>query len=286
MPNVEILLKMKKEPKKKSIEDLAEEIAFDTFPQHSIIDPYKIADQHGIKVVGGNYGDFFKGFIQYKEAQFRIFLNLDILHHPNYEFSRFTCAHELAHAFIREHRERLMKGESLAFKTNQDEFPRLTYKKFEQQAQEFAASLLMPKSRFIEKINQGSENDNLLEYIYTNLKTEFSTSMQSTAIRFTKLCNKTCVFLYIREGRFWQSASSKFDGMFNEKIYYTYNPNRNRLVVDATAIQPGGYEYEIGYVNLSQWVNSIVPGGSRDLFLKEEIIYTERCIMCMLTLEE
>lgn len=74
--------------------------------------------------------------------------------------------------------------------------------------------------------------------------------------------------------------------MFAEKIYYAYNPNRNRLVVDTMTIEPGRYEYEVGYVNLSQWVNSIVPGGSKDLFLKEEVIYTERCIMCMLTLEE
>lgn len=286
MPKVEILLKMKKEAKEKSIEDLAEEIALDTFPQHSIIDPYKIADQHGIKVIGGNYGDYFRGFIQYKEGNFRIFLNLDRLFDPNYEFSRFTCAHELAHAFIREHREQLMKGESLAFQTNQDELSRLNYSLFERQAQEFAASLLMPKTRFIEKINSVSENCNWLEYVYTNLKAEFSTSLQSTAIRFTKLSNRTCVFLYISEDKFWQSASSTFDGMFAEKIYYTYNPNRNRLVVDTMTIEPGGYEYEVGYVNLSQWVNSIAPGGSKDIFLKEEVIYTERCIMCMLTLEE
>ncbi|MEZ4923120.1 MAG: hypothetical protein R2780_08135 [Crocinitomicaceae bacterium] len=59
-----------------------------------------------------------------------------------------------------------------------------------------------------------------------------------------------------------------------------------RRIRRSSAAGPGGYEYEVGYVNLSQWVNSIVPGGSKDLFLKEEVIYTERCIMCMLTLEE
>ena len=104
--------------------------------------PKKIADEEGIELAPGNYGNKFHGLLEYISSA-RCF----ILYYPDrssgisFVRSRFTVAHELGHYFLESHRRELMNGNSqkctVGFLSDND---------MEKEADCFAASLLIPSS--------------------------------------------------------------------------------------------------------------------------------------------
>lgn len=264
-------------------DQLAQEIVQEYYSEGEIVDPLELARCFDIEVRAGNYEEHFRGLVRYVEHRFKIYLNLDILFKPDSEMGRFTCAHELGHTIIPSHRKELMKGNSLASTSGSTHFKSTnnSLKEIELQAQSFAASLLMPKDWFI---NYCLTNSLSLKSLYEDITTIFNTSFTSCVVRYIKLNLGKSVF--IRVGKtLWQEQSNSFRGLYDGRIYFTYNPNRNRIAVQSNTLEIGGYKYEVSYVNISSWTTNIPAGSKADMLVKEEIIITGNYIYSLLTVE-
>lgn len=270
------------EKEEKKIEVYAEKCVLEYYSKPQIVDPYAIANYHYIKVYKGDFSDNFKGLIRFHRGKFKIYMNMEILGHHEYEFARFTCSHEIGHALIPEHRSILMSGESLAFNLNpESEITSHKKSKYELEAQSFAASLLMPTTWFKEYC----EKQISLKYLYTDVKNHFKTSLTSTAVRAIKLNLVNAVFIRV-SNTIWSVPSNDFNASVeNKKIYFRYDKNRNRNIVEHKNMEPGGYLYEVSYLNLSSWTTNIAVGAKYDFLIKEEILYTTRSIFCLLSLQ-
>lgn len=265
------------------IENYAEKLVLEYYSEPQIVDPYAIANYHHIKVYQGSFSDKFKGLIRYHKGNFKIYLNLDVLGNHEYQFARYTCSHEIGHALIPDHRSVLMKGKSLSFNLNpESEISGHVKNKYEQQAQCFAASLLMPASWF-KTYCKGI--DISLEYLYNDLKNRFQTSLTSTAVRSMKLNLSNAVFIRISH-TLWSVPSKDFKiKLDNNRAYFKYNENRNRNIIKSKKLESGGYIYELSYLNLSSWTTNISVGSKYDFLIREEIIYTPRSTFCLLSIE-
>jgi len=130
------------EDRKAFISDLAEFI-HEEYRSSNGFDPFRLADHIGLKYSIGSYGSYFDGRLEYQDGEFFIFINESLS--KSRDRLKFTMAHELGHFFIDDHRNALANGLSPAhssftgFSTNSI---------IEQEADFFAACLLMPEQRF------------------------------------------------------------------------------------------------------------------------------------------
>jgi Zn-dependent peptidase ImmA (M78 family) len=156
-------------------------LAHSYFPNSSRVDPEQIALRKGITFSYGRYGNGFDGLLQYKKGRFHIFSNLDQLEDPYYPRARFTFSHELAHFFIDEHRNALMRGIDLYHPSRAEYQSKLLV---EREADFFAGHLLVPEERLssayrIYKSNIGLE-------LVIKLQSIFHASATNLAIRCAK----------------------------------------------------------------------------------------------------
>ncbi|MFO7606671.1 MAG: ImmA/IrrE family metallo-endopeptidase [Desulfurivibrionaceae bacterium] len=104
---------------------------------------------------------------------------------------RFSIAHELGHFEL--HSERT----NLVVCGKRDMHDWKNYKTGETEANEFAASLLMPEALFYPRIILKKPNMNLIG----KLANEFSTSLTATAFRYIQLTNEPCALVYCHNGK-------------------------------------------------------------------------------------
>lgn len=126
--------------------------------------------------------DGFSAFLLVKEGNATAFVNRD--HHPNRQ--RFSLAHEIGH-FILHHQpskklDDLFLDKSLALYTRKDHHSN----EMERQANEFAASLLMPRE-LLEKYIAKNDLDMEDEFDVSRLAMAFGVSEQALQIRLNKL---------------------------------------------------------------------------------------------------
>ncbi len=113
---------------------------------------------------------------------------------------RFAIAHDLGHFEL--HRE-----SQLLFCTEQDMVVWNENKPQEIEANEFAASMLMPGDLFLARI--GKEKPNL--DIVKTLAEEFRTTLTATAVRYAQLSPEPCAAVISRDGVIkWYRKSSRF----------------------------------------------------------------------------
>lgn len=100
-----------------------------------------------IEIINDNLGSEVCGIIEYVDSGFVIAINK----YHSYERRRFTLAHEFAHYAM--HKEYIIKNKRIIdtalFRDRQSEI--------ENEANEFASKLLMPKDKFIEAIKNGKK---------------------------------------------------------------------------------------------------------------------------------
>lgn len=89
------------------IDEFAEWLANDRFPNTNRIEPLEIAKHAKIAVIPGRYADSFDGMLEHDGGRFFIFCNLDRVESLASTRARFTLAHELGHFYINEHRNAL-----------------------------------------------------------------------------------------------------------------------------------------------------------------------------------
>ena len=249
------------EARLRDIEELAEFVAESVFP-NTRINPEKIADKLGITYNFGHYKNAFDGLLEYCEGAFHIFGNLDRLRSPELPRARFTFAHELGHYFIDEHRNALIGGvdSHASFTDHQSDNP------VEQEADSFAAALLMPTKQFATAAQRHRPSVKLI----CELSKKFGTSCTSTAIRYAKLdLHPVVVMNWTYEERKWCWSSKDI-----------FKITRNRVYRSAEKIPVGSLtqlmlhgEVETKGVKgstLSAWCPLIAAGSKNDVIVIEE----------------
>ena len=118
-----------------------------------------ICDQLGIIVdFKNNMEDDKYGLIRYKDDKYRI----DINNNQNIYKNLFTIAHELGHYCL--HDKELKEGKEFSDRKNSG-YTKEEWEK-EKEANHFAAQLLMPEDKFIEKFNEYKGDYNLLQNFF------------------------------------------------------------------------------------------------------------------------
>jgi hypothetical protein len=160
------------------------------------VDPFAIAEQEGIELAPGRYGEKFDARIKFvrSEKTFILFYK-EAQYGPTEGRVRFSIGHELGHFYIPGHRAHLLRGDSHNSVTDfRSRDP------FEVQADEFSSALLMPHDLFAAKLEQwGLENCNLRNF--SRLAEEaFNTSLTSTVRRYVEFDWEECSMIVSEAG--------------------------------------------------------------------------------------
>lgn len=155
------------------------------------IDPLAIARGLGIKVCSSNQSNLdFSGCLMHSGSTWGILFRDDI---PVPGFKRFTVAHELGHYEITAHHDVIFSGGPLH--TSESGFT--SHHWYEQEADHFAAELLMPADLFREAIRGTMIGLPAIK----NLAETFETSITSTAIRYAQITPDPVAIIVSAEGR-------------------------------------------------------------------------------------
>ena len=244
--------------------DLAEFLAETHFP-NAAIQPLEIAEQNGITSCIGQYEDAFDGLLELYENRFYIYLNKDRLRDPEGPRGRFTAAHELGHYFIDDHRNALING----VKPHPSFTEFVTDSIVERQADEFAATLLMPPKRFrsvASGLAVGLDSIGAIAEL-------FKTSIMSTAIRYAHSdVASVTVMLWAETERRWCWSSKDVWEITQNKAH-----RRTSCVPEGSAtlslLESASIDtvMERGTI-LSEWFPFISKGSMKDKVCREEAI--------------
>ena len=245
--------------KKLEIANMAESVAENNITSNKV-DLIKIADNQSITIIDGHYEHYFVGQLVFDCGDFFIHLNYDQLSDKDAPRTRFTLAHEFGHYFIKEHCNLLKKGISLlkAKMEGNGKPP------FEREANFFASNLLMPANRFV-NLSTGFELgiDSIL-----NLKSIFSSSIESTAIRYTELDITPCFLIKWQEDittRYigYSQSFSILTGI-TSKPAIKVNTNYVRNTFNLLSALDIETDYIVEKTTLSKWLPIIKPNSVND----------------------
>ncbi len=137
----------------------------------------------------------------------------------------FTAAHEIGHVMMH-----IQTGKQSEFEcTNNDLSGRENAKKlYEKEANEFASSLLMPKSLINKSILQNDLNWQLIQSIYNDCET----SLEATARRVVRLSDEACALIIHKDGEMWTPIKSSSFPAFINKTSFPKNLNTSPDFVD------------------------------------------------------
>jgi len=133
------------------------------------VDVFAIAEYIGVEVVEEIMSDDMSGFLEFRGG--RWVAGVNALHHENRR--RFSIAHELAHYLL--HREARTRFEDEVFTRRQGKRD-----KVENEADELAASILMPEDEFRSSISSGINS-------VDSLAKKFAVSAQAARYRALNL---------------------------------------------------------------------------------------------------
>jgi hypothetical protein len=255
------------ESRKAEIAELAEALAGEHCPAGSI-EPGRIARAKRITMSFGPYGEAFDGMLEHKAGRFHLFCNLDRVGRGDAPRARFTLAHELGHYYIDEHRLALAAGRAPAHRSLCDhESPNLA----EQEADHFAANLLMPGVRFLDKARAAPPG--LAGVI--SLAKAFGTSLTAAAIRCAAADVRPCAVVKWSWNRYaWKwLSSSTFRARFRRTVEAPEKLPPDSPTARALARQaPPQRGYFQAGTTASAWFPRVKPGEFRDVILIEQAI--------------
>ena len=253
--------------RKREIAELAEAVADEHCPAGRV-EPERIARARRVTLSFGRYGEAFDGMLEHQAGRFHIYCNLDRVKAGDAPRARFTLAHELGHYYIYEHRNALAAGRAPAHGSQCEyESPILA----EQEADLFAAGLLMPAERFAAKARGASRGLTGVK----GLAQHFGTSLTSTAIRYAAAGVSPCaVVKWTWRGYAWRWLSlgpyaAPFRRMFESADELAADsPTRRALAREAP---PESGDFQAG-TTASAWCRSVDRGGPGDTIFIEQAI--------------
>jgi hypothetical protein len=126
---------------------------------------------------------------------------------------KFTAAHEIGHVLMH-----IQTGQQSQFECTQNDIEGRggNNKKFEKEANEFASSLLMPKSLIGSIISRNDLSWQLVQSIYGDCQT----SLEATARRAVRLSNEACALIIHKQGEMWAPVkSTSFPAYINKTLF-------------------------------------------------------------------
>ena len=192
------------------ISDLAEAVVASG---PGLIDPIAIAEDLGISMSFNDYGEAFDGLLEVRGGRFHIYCNLRRVEKRDSQRARFTLGHELGHYFIDEHRNALLSGRARPHPSIcefQSKNP------VEVEADTFAASLLMPWSRFRPAVQTARPG----LHGVLDLSASYRTSVTATTLRYIAADPYVCAMIkWAPDGYSWKRFSQRaFSAGFKKTI--------------------------------------------------------------------
>lgn len=226
----------------------------------------KILEENGIRLHTGDYAEDFDAVLIPRERRFHIHLNLRKVNGDrNAKRARFSIAHELGHFFIDEHRTRLLSSNPEPsvcglFDSNESNE--------EDEADNFAANLIMPPSRFKAA---ASKTWSPLDVIL-NLAQEFDTSVTATALQFMNhVSDRSTVIRWTPDGEMAWAIPGV--GYRTEGYRNVLFKNRDKLPKDsATGRVMSGKDHDTGVLDMATVFQNVALDGHRNLLVTEEAI--------------
>lgn len=170
----------------------------------------EIIEDEGLILYCDDYGaNTFDGLTIYEPNQdvFYIHLNSERGNNIAKPKGRFTLAHELGHYFIDRHRLAMMSGEMQPHCHFYNPFGKNEEWKIEREADDFAASLLMPSNLLHHDIGSCQISGDLIK----QLSKKYMVSFSAMAIRFLHLDILPMMVVYAEDGKVkWQLHSEDF----------------------------------------------------------------------------
>jgi len=250
-----------------NVAELADAVAAEHCPG-APVDPEVMARAKRITTSFGEYGDSFDGMLEHRAGRFHIFCNLDRVGRADSPRGRFTLAHELGHYYIDKHRNALAAGRAPAHRSRCDyESQNLA----EQEADHFAANLLLPPSLFAAKARAAAVG---LEGIIS-LARQFGTSLTATAIRYAAADISPCAIVKWDWNRYaWKwLSSSAFAARYRRTVEAPEKLPPDSPTARALAGErPGERGYHQAGTTASAWFPRVKPGEFRDLIFIEQAI--------------
>ena len=167
-------------------------------------------------------------------------------------FTRFSIAHEIGHYRLPGHLDAILDGRSqhvstVGFRSND---------RYEKEADHFAAGLLMPTTLFTVSIEHAGDGLKAIE----SLASEYETSLEATAIRYTQLCRDP-VAVIRSEGRtidyaFMSEALKDFPDLDWIKKGTPLPPGSVTISFNANKTNVELAERTLGKSNLQEWFDS------------------------------
>lgn len=128
----------------------------------------------------------------------------------------FTGAHEIGHVVLH-----IQEGKKNGFECSSSDIWGASV--FEQEANQFASSLLMPKSIIGDCVRQNELSWKLVQSIMKDCKT----SLEATARRVVGLSEEACALIIHKDGKMWSPIKSKH--FSSAKYYIPSRPLSNNL---------------------------------------------------------
>jgi IrrE N-terminal-like domain len=152
------------------------------------VNPYEIATEEGIELAAGLYGERFDARIEYIRSVDTFILYYRSAQHGRTEGRvRFSLAHELGHFYLPGHRAYLLSGKSHNSVSDfRSRDPR------EEEADEFAAALLMPRKLFAAELKTRRLTICTLADLSRLADAVFETSLTSTVRRYCQFDWEAC----------------------------------------------------------------------------------------------
>jgi hypothetical protein len=223
------------------------------------IDPVALARAAGVEVKGVVQQDIdFSGCLVNARGNWGILYRDDV---PSEGFRRFTVAHELGHYEIAAHHAVIFSG--VAMHVSDSGFTSHLW--YEQEADHFAAELLMPEDLFRDAIRETTIGLPAIK----KLADTFNTSLTSTAIRYAKLSPDPVAIIVSSGDRvqycFTSACMNGIRANWIERA--TMVPAASETGRHYRAGAPSGAERQ-GSCFLSAWFSK----ASRDLRFNEDVI--------------
>jgi len=247
------------------------ELAAAVADEHSPADPIqpeRFARTKGLTLSFGHYGAAFDGMLEHLNGRFHIYCNTDRVGRGDSPRGRFTLAHELGHYYIDEHRRALAGGRTQCHGSRCDwESPNLA----EQEADHFAANLLMPAGRFAARARAAPKG--LAGII--DLARHFGSSLTAAALRYVACDPVACaVVKWNWDGYAWKMLSSAtFEARYRRTVEARADlpvdsPTRRALARD---VPPDRGFFTAG-VTAATWFPAVEAGDFRDILLVEQAV--------------
>lgn len=158
------------------------------------VDPFAIAAQEGIELAPGTFGEGFDGRIRYLSEVKTFALAYQTQRQGRTPGRvRFTIGHELGHYYL--HRAYLLTGRSHGSKADFR-----STNEMEQEADEFAAALLMPLELFRAEVKRYRQNVCALKELCELAEHRLGASVTSTVRRYCQADIEPCAAVFSRNG--------------------------------------------------------------------------------------